>query len=331
MRINTLLAAFAATGALWIMGCAGTARSLDDVWDKMTIEDGSLEEYAPCFIGRYDAVVERMGPESFYYLTRMLAYHGPLYAAVHLEPFLARTEGPKRAAVAAALAWLSHGNHEEAMRQVRHACGDPDPKVKKMATYVLFEVITPAFRATSKIEDALECGVLPGDWMATGADERWSIIKRRVADGGGRRLEGPRGRAFYLCVATQVDEDNWLELGRLCLAQGPDSAAVYLSPLVLYLEGDRQILVASLAALFSHGNSPRAMAALEKARYEAKSAKVLQILVSVERFLEVAREHLDTADSERARLTLDRWQAMSLAERWEEGWYGEYTRMAAPL
>ena len=161
---------------------------------------------------------------------------------------------------------------------------------------------------------------MPGQWAAMSNAERWAAMKRRVAGGGGRAVKSPPQEDFYLQLALHLDASNWFELGRLCAAKGQMNAAVYLSPLIQYENGreERQILLAALVALFSHGNSPAAMHELEWFTKLARPPAVVEFAKSVTQFLQIYQEGLAAQDCKRLLISTEDWARMPLQERWKQ-------------
>lgn len=297
-------------------GCAATTRSFDDVC-QATRSESDIDRNAAFFVDKYAEIVDRLDSKNYGFFTAVLGRHGHLYAAVHLEPYLAKADGEKRVIVAALVALFSHGNHSGAMQILHDAPFLGNPEMTKIADLVQ-DMLNPGMRAITAINDAMECRVLPGDWaVMLNSSKRWAAIERRVAQGGGRPVqEASDEEFFFLRVATQLDLGNWFEFGNICARHGHLNAAVWLSPLTPYFRGDQRIVFASLVALLSHGNAPLAMAEVERATKMTKSPQVLMLAVSVQRTLEICRDGLAMEDCKRVGIATERWASMPLAERW---------------
>lgn len=297
-----------------VAGCGRSSASFDDLCQRIVLKDDVLEQCAPFFLDKYPEIVAKLDIVNWPLFVNVLYKHGDLYAAVHLEPFLPKVEGEKRAALAAMLAMLSHGNHDEAVAIVRLACSDQSQDVKKVAEIVLPRIEDAAFQAETDVLDALTCDVMPGDWAVMRNEKRWETIKRCVGRGGGRRVRRAPGEEFYLRAARDIDLENWFQLGTTCAYDGQMISAVWLSPLIPYLKGDKRIMLAALVGLLSHGNSPMAATVLESASDGAEDPRVLKLAASVQRFLGIRQQGLALLD----RRYPEKWNLTPLPERWEE-------------
>lgn len=330
-KFMPLVLLVAAMGLVFCIGCSRPSLSFDEVFARIeemgrSEEKKEFDKAAPYFLDRYAEVVAQLDFNNYLFCMEILVRHGHLYAAVHLDPYLEKVcvylekvSGDKQVILAAIVHQFSHGNNWTAWGILDHASRNGGPEVKKLAGEALAG-LPPDYQINHELADAFECEVKPGEWVLTPKHERWEIIERCVARGGGRAVSRPDDDSFYLTVAMQLDERSWFRLGRLCVAFSTDRSAVKLSPLIDYVEGDRKILLAAMVALFSHGNSPAAMEVLKSGEEEAKSPEVCQMVVSVKRYLQFMQQKLIEADLNRTDLrkySKDQWEAMPLPERWK--------------
>ncbi len=125
----------------------------------------------------------------------------------------------------------------------------------------------------------------------------------------------PKYKRYYPQMVNRLDSEEWLKIASICVAQGHWCAAVHLTPYMRNQSDEKQVLLASMVAVFSHGNNEEAARCL-RSLPNGITGKAKAIAEDTVREINDRRQKWGVEDARELGVVPDEWAGMDVTARW---------------